>query len=177
MEGMRSFMATQYDRVHLATLFRVTACLIALILFAGCALKPVQPGAPGIPSSLGDDSDLIKSELYAQHQSWKNVRYRHGGMSRNGVDCSGFVHITYRDRFGITLPRKTSRIAKKGTQIMHRDLMAGDLVFFKTGTFTQHVGMYLENGKFLHASTSEGVTISNLNSQYWTRCFWQARRI
>ena len=151
--------------------------LVILILFSSCTLKPVQPGAPGIPSSLGNDSSRIKSELYAQYQAWKNVGYRHGGMSRNGVDCSGFVHITYRDRFGIALPRKTSQIAKEGAQIMQRDLIAGDLLFFKTGTFTQHVGMYLEKGKFLHASTSEGVTISSMESQYWRRCFWQARRI
>ena len=166
-------------REHLqrSILYQAAAFLAILILFSGCTLKRIQPGAPDIPSSLGGDSDRIKSELYAQYRSWNNVGYRHGGMSRKGVDCSGVVHITYRDRFGITLPRKTSRIAKKGTQIMQRDLIPGDLVFFKTGTLTQHVGMYLEKGKFLHASTSAGVTISSMHSKYWRRCFWQARRI
>jgi cell wall-associated NlpC family hydrolase len=168
---------TQQNRLFRSSPFQTAACLIFLILFSSCALKPIQPGAPGIPSSLGNDSSRIKSELYAQYHSWDKVGYRHGGMSRNGVDCSGFVHITFRDRFGITLPRKTSQIAKQGVQIMQRDLIPGDLVFFKTGTFTQHVGMYLEKGKFLHASTSQGVTISSLKSEYWRRCFWQARRV
>ena len=168
-----SIATRQYWRMS----FPAAVCLAILVLLANCTLKPVRPGAPDIPSSLGHDSRRVKSELYAQYQAWKSVGYRHGGMSKNGVDCSGFVHVTYRDRFGISLPRKTSRIAKEGIQIMQRDLIAGDLVFFKTGTFTQHVGMYLEKGKFLHASTSEGVTISKLDSQYWKRCFWQARRI
>jgi len=168
---------TLWEHLIQAIPYQTAALLIILALFSGCTLKPVQPGAPGIPSSLGNDSSRIKSELYAQYQSWKTVGYRHGGMSRNGVDCSGFVHITFRDRFGITLPRKTTQIAKEGVQIMQRDLIPGDLVFFKTGTFTQHVGMYLEKGKFLHASTSQGVVISSLESKYWRRCFWQARRV
>jgi len=157
--------------------FRTAACLTVLILISSCTLIPVEPGAPDIPSSLGNDSKWVKSELYEQYHAWENVGYRHGGMSRNGVDCSGFVHITFRDRFAVTLPRRTSQIAREGTQIMQRDLMPGDLVFFKTGMFTKHVGIYLERGRFLHASTSAGVTISSLESNYWKRNFWQARRI
>ena len=157
--------------------YGATIFLSILILLSSCTLIPVEPGAPGIPTSLGNNPGRIKSELYGQYDSWQNVGYRHGGMSRNGVDCSGFVHITYRDRFGITLPRNTSQMAKEGVQIMQRDLIAGDLVFFKTGTFTKHVGIYLEKGKFLHASTKKGVTISSLDSTYWQRCYWQARRI
>lgn len=174
---MSPLKKTLRNRLFRSASLRTAACLLLLIFIASCTLKPIQPGAPGIPSSLGNDNRRIKSELYAQYHSWKNVGYRHGGMSRNGVDCSGFVHLTFRDRFGISLPRKTSQIAKEGVQIMQRDLIPGDLVFFKTGTFTQHVGMYLENGKFLHASTSQGVTISSLESKYWKRCFWQARRV
>ena len=155
-----------------------TAALLAiLVLISSCTLIPIEPGALTIPSSLGNDPGRIKSELYQQYDAWKNVGYRHGGMSKNGVDCSGFVHITFRDRFGVSLPRSTSQITKEGVQIMQRDLIPGDLVFFKTGTFTKHVGIYLEKGKFLHASTSEGVTISSLDNKYWKRCFWQARRI
>ncbi|MEN8246457.1 MAG: NlpC/P60 family protein [Thermodesulfobacteriota bacterium] len=157
--------------------YGATIFLSILILLSSCTLIPVKPGAPGIPSSLGNDPGRIKSQLYTQYDTWQNVGYRHGGMSRNGVDCSGFVHITYRDRFGITLPRSTSQMSKEGIQIMQRDLIAGDLVFFKTGTFTKHVGIYLEKGKFLHASTEKGVTISSLGNTYWQRCYWQARRI
>jgi cell wall-associated NlpC family hydrolase len=50
-------------------------------------------------------------------------------------------------------------------------------VFFKTGVFTRHVGMYLDDGDFLHAASSNGVTISNLEDRYWTRTYWKARRI
>jgi probable lipoprotein NlpC len=157
--------------------FRAAALLAILIIVSGCALKPVKPGARGIPSSLGNDTNRIKSDLYAQYNAWDKVGYRHGGISKNGVDCSGFVHITFRDRFGVTLPRSTSQMDKEGTEIRQRDLIAGDLVFFKTGTFTKHVGIYLEKRKFLHASTTVGVTISSLDNKYWKKCFWQARRI
>ena len=157
--------------------FRTAALLVILIIVSGCALKPVKPGARGIPSSLGNDTNQIKSDLYAQYHTWENVGYRHGGMSKNGVDCSGFVLVTFRDRFGVTLPRSTSQMATEGTEIRQRDLIAGDLVFFKTGTFTKHVGIYLEKRKFLHASTTVGVTISSLDNKYWKKCFWQARRI
>ena len=157
---------------------RCTAAMaLVWLLLAGCALIPVEPGAPHIPGSLAGDSTQIKSELYAHYHEWKAVGYSPGGISRNGVDCSGFVYLTFNDRFGIELPRSTSQQAREGTQIMTRDLMPGDLVFFKTGTFTRHVGIYLEKGKFMHASTSEGVTISSMKKSYWKRCFWQARRI
>lgn len=174
---MRSLTMPALEQVQWKIRWQAFACLIALVLFSSCTLIPIKPGAPGTPSSLGNDSQKIKSELYAQYQGWKTVGYRHGGMSKKGVDCSGFVHLTFRDRFGITLPRSTSRMAREGLQIMHRDLISGDLVFFKIGTFTKHVGIYLERGTFLHASTSEGVTISRLDNHYWKKYFWQARRL
>jgi len=148
-----------------------------LTLHCGCTLIPLKPGAPHVPGSLGGDVDRIKAALYAQYDDWQSVGYRHGGVSKNGVDCSGFVYLTFRDKFGVQLPRSTKNQAREGVQILVRDLVAGDLVFFKTGTFTRHVGIYLEDGKFLHASTSEGVTISSMQTRYWKRCFWQARRM
>jgi probable lipoprotein NlpC len=174
---MPSLAKTMRDRLPCPVPYGAATFLIILILLSGCTLKPVKPGAPHIPSSLGSDTSRIKSELYTQYHEWEKVGYRHGGMSKNGVDCSGFVHITFRDKFGVTLPRSTSQMAREGVQIMERDLIAGDLVFFKTGTFTKHVGIYLEKRKFLHASTTDGVTISSLNNKYWKRCFWLARRI
>jgi len=155
----------------------IRVLLAMTILFSGCTLVPIKPGAPAIPSSLGSDTERIESELYAQYHAWKTVGYRHGGMSKNGVDCSGFVYLTFRDRFGVTLPRSTAHQTEEGVEIMQRDLRAGDLVFFKTGVFDRHVGIYLEKQKFLHVSTKEGVTISSLDSTYWKKRFWQARRI
>ena len=96
-----------------------------------------------------------------------------------GVDCSGFVVVTMRDRFDLQLPRETKQQASIGTQIDKDELLPGDLVFFKTGSGQNglHVGIYDTNNQFIHASTSKGVMRSSLDNVYWQKNFWQARRI
>src|SRR5690606_32354299 len=108
---------------------------------------------------------------------WKNVRYKPGGMSRDGVDCSGFVYLTYDSRLGLKLPRSTDAQSTLGTAIATHELMPGDLVFFRTGKAQRHVGIYLEDGKFLHASTEKGVMISRLDDPYWKRTYWKSVRL
>lgn len=105
------------------------------------------------------------------------MRYRDGGLDREGVDCSGFVQMTFRQQLGIRLPRTTSQLAALGVDVSRDELSMGDLVFFRTGDDKQHVGIYLENGLFLHASTSKGVTISRLVNSYWRSRFWRASRV
>lgn len=119
------------------------------------------------------------SSLSEQQARWKGVRYRLGGVSRQGVDCSGFIQVTFRDLFGIHLPRMTVDQAKKGRKIAKSELQAGDLVFFNTGRGPngKHVGVYVKNGRFLHASTKGGVIYSELGSPFWSKAFWQARRL
>ena len=119
----------------------------------------------------------ITNTLYAQYDVWKGTPYRMGGMSRKGIDCSGLVQLTFKQRFGISLPRTTKEQAKQGDKISLRKLKPGDLVFFKTGWRTRHVGIYIGNGKFFHASTSKGVIISKLNNVYWQKKYWRARRV
>ena len=101
------------------------------------------------------------------------------GMSRGGVDCSGFVLMTFRDKFDLQLPRETRMQAKIGTEIDKDELLPGDLVFFKTGSGESglHVGIYDTDNQFIHASTSRGVMRSSLDNVYWRKNFWQARRI
>ena len=115
--------------------------------------------------------------LYRQYREWKGVRYRRGGMSKEGVDCSGFVFLTFRDRFGVVLPRNTKNQAAKGARVGRKSLQAGDLVFFRTGFFSRHVGIYVGQESFLHVSEKKGVIISNLDSRYWSRKYWQSRRL
>jgi probable lipoprotein NlpC len=120
---------------------------------------------------------LVKKNLYTQYYQWKNTRYRLGGLSKNGIDCSGFIHVTFKTKLGVVLPRSTEFQAKLGNSIDKEELRAGDLVFFKTGMFDRHVGIYLENGKFLHASSRYGVTISRLDETYWRSAYWKAKRL
>ena len=126
-----------------------------------------------------DDQIMVIANLSEHQQEWQGTRYRIGGNSKSGVDCSGFMQITFRDLFGIDLPRMTVDQAKEGTKISKSELRTGDLVFFNTGRGPngKHVGVYVKNGQFLHASTKGGVIYADMDSPYWTKTFWQARRL
>lgn len=123
------------------------------------------------------ESQEIKKILYLQYQEWKSVGYKEGGMSKSGIDCSGFVRLTFHSKFGIDLPRSTDLQSSLGERIDRNNLRAGDLVFFKTGIFQRHVGIFIEEKKFIHASTQRGVILSELDEQYWSRTFWKAKRV
>lgn len=152
-------------------------CLFALL--SGCSSQRMDSaGGPGGESrnDLGN-ARWVKQMLYSQYDQWSRVRYKIGGLSKEGVDCSGFVYLTYDARFGIRLPRSTDEQVNVGPPIEQRDLVPGDLVFFKTGKSTRHVGIYIEDRKFLHASTEKGVMISSLDDQYWARTYWKSIRV
>lgn len=119
----------------------------------------------------------IKSRLMDQYADWKGVRYRLGGTSKRGIDCSAFVQTTFREQFGLDLPRSTYEQEDTGKSINRGKLRAGDLVLFGAGSTGRHVGIYLGNDNFVHASTSSGVMISNLNDNYWKKRYREARRV
>ena len=120
----------------------------------------------------------IKQALYAQFSTWKSVNYRLGGLSKNGIDCSGLVYLTFRDQFNIELPRSTEQQLLSGETVDDQAaLKTGDLVFFKTGVWQKHVGIYVEKNKFLHVSTRKGVIISRLDNPYWLKRYWQGVRV
>jgi cell wall-associated NlpC family hydrolase len=81
------------------------------------------------------------------------------------------------DKFDINLPRSTEFQAKIGSRISRRELAPGDLVFFRTGVFSKHVGIHVEKGIFLHVSKEKGVTLSSLEDNYWSKKYWQSRRL
>ena len=156
--------------------------LLLSVATTGCSLSPYQhsskataPVSAQAPARL--DNKSVKNKIYSQHRTWKGTRYSLGGLSKRGIDCSGLVYTTYRDQLGIELPRTTEYQVLLGRAVKRNELRAGDLVFFKTSRKVRHVGIYIENGKFFHASTSKGVTISGLNDYYWRDKYWQARRV
>ncbi|RAG90890.1 NlpC/P60 family protein [Klebsiella pneumoniae] len=148
--------------------------LAAALILAGCSSHRAPPLNPRLA-----DSITVVANLNEQLRSWRGAPYRYGGMTPRGVDCSGFVVRTFRDKFALQLPRETREQAEIGTRIDKRDLLPGDLVFFKTGSGESglHVGIYDTDNQFIHASTSQGVTRSSLDNVYWNKKFWQARRI
>ena len=119
----------------------------------------------------------LRVSLEAQHEDWKGVPYRYGGLSPRGVDCSGFVYLTFLSRLGMEVPRTTTELLKSGEKVRRDDIRVGDLVFFRTGPGNRHVGIYMGNGDFLHASSSQGVMTSSLSNPYWRQRYWQARRL
>lgn len=143
---------------------RFCLILITALLLAGCSHHKAPP-----PNARLSDSITVIAGLNDQLQSWHGTPYRYGGMTRRGVDCSGFVVVTMRDRFDLQLPRETKQQASIGTQIDKDELLPGDLVFFKTGSGQNglHVGIYDTNNQFIHASTSKGVMRSSLDNVYW----------
>lgn len=119
----------------------------------------------------------VKSRIMDQYADWKGVRYRMGGSTKRGIDCSGFVQLTFREQFGLDLPRSTSEQQDSGSSIQRNKLRPGDLVLFRAGSTGRHVGIYLGNDNFVHASTSNGVMISSMNEAYWKNRYREARRV
>lgn len=108
------------------------------------------------------------------YRQWVGTRYRLGGTGSAGIDCSAFVQKTMSGAFNLHLPRSTAEQRHIGRSISKSDLQPGDLVFFRKNN---HVGVYIGGGKFVHASTSQGVTTSSLSESYWARTYTQSRRV
>lgn len=109
---------------------------------------------------------------------WYGVRYRSGGTTKKGVDCSAFALSVYAAAYGITLPRVSREQYRFSRKISTTELQEGDLVFFNTtGRGVSHVGVYLGNNKFIHASVSRGVMVSDLFETYYMKRFIGAGRI
>jgi lipoprotein Spr len=118
-------------------------------------------------------------ELYKVIDEWMGTPYKYGGQSKSGTDCSGFAGILYTNAFSVALARRVSEIHKTTPTLLKlEELKEGDLVFFDIGKRKlSHVGVYLTNGKFVHASTSQGVVISDLNMAYYKKYFRCGGRI
>lgn len=118
----------------------------------------------------------INLNLFKLLDEWMGTRYRLGGTSKDGIDCSAFMQTLFLGLYGITLPRTAREQYDFSKKISRTELKEGDLVFFNTIGGVSHVGMYLQNNKFVHASTG-GVTISDLYDEYWSRKFIGVGRV
>jgi hypothetical protein len=114
--------------------------------------------------------------LYKEAASWLHVPHVDGGTSRNGTDCSFLVHTIYKTVYHKTIERNSAAILKNNCRKINRNqLKEGDLVFFNTSitskskTYVNHLGIYLKDNKFLHASTYKGVMVSDLEEDYYRK--------
>ena len=131
------------------------------------ALDKEQPKAEGKPAN------ILNTAL-----SYKGVKYRFGGASPAGFDCSGFVMYVF-DKHGVKLPRTADKQYEAGKPVTKKsELKPGDLVFFETyEKGASHVGIYQGSGSFVHASSSRGVTVSGLSESYYASRYLGARRV
>jgi cell wall-associated NlpC family hydrolase len=119
----------------------------------------------------------VVSLIHQEYLKWEGTPHKMGGDDYLGVDCSGFVHQLYNRVFDLKLPRSTQQLMGVGQEISRHHLKPGDLVFFRPPSSLRHVGIYIGNSNFIHTSSSEGVTTSDMNSNYWRKAYWMSRRV
>jgi len=154
---------------------------IIFIFFTGCSQKAPSTPAKRL-SSYENNKEFnninISKALLTQYREWSGTKYKYGGQTKAGIDCSYLVQNTFVSKLNIKMPRTTYHQAKLGVEIQKYQLDTGDLVFFITSKKGgRHVGIYLDHGDFMHVSTSRGVMISNLNNPYWKSHYWKSKRV
>jgi len=127
---------------------------------------------------LGKEPDQIANvELLKSVDEWYGTKYKMGGASKSGIDCSAFVQSVYLSAFGLAVPRTAFEQFKAAFHISATEMREGDLVFFNTTGGVSHVGIYMGNNKFVHASVARGVTVSDLFDPYYLKRFLGIGRI
>ena len=169
------------------------AVLPYLLLLTACASSPklLSPPSSSVSSPEVDEPIYIETSvpnetlssppaeimLREEVAEWVGTPFVYGGTNQTGLDCSAFVKTLYKDLFDLTIPRTTAQQVQLGFDVPLDELRAGDLVFFLPPSKSRHVGICLNRREFAHASTSQGVTISQLSDQYWRNSYWTSRRI
>lgn len=120
---------------------------------------------------------LTNVQLYKFIDDWWGIRYRYGGDTRKGIDCSAFTSHLLNTVYGVESPRTAQDQYDACEKIALLELVEGDLVFFDTKGGVSHVGLYLGNNYFVHSATHGGVSISSLNEDYYSRKFISGGRI
>jgi len=118
--------------------------------------------------------------LISTAESWLGTPYRYTGVDKKGMDCSGFVYVSFKEALNVSIPRSSDAIYDWTEKIATSELQPGDLVFFVTaGQRISHLGIYTGEGRFIHSASEgpeTGVIYSRLDEAYWKRCYIGAGR-
>ena len=115
--------------------------------------------------------EVKNTKMFEFIDEWYGTPYRLGGTTKKGVDCSAFSQFLFASVYGFSIPRTAREQYNLTNRISRTELKEGDLIFFNTRGGVSHVGVYLQNNKFVHASTSGGVMVSDIFEEYWVRRF------
>lgn len=166
--------------------------LIGLSISLGSVSAQSQSEIKPVESSLFDEyikgyysqvfginiTEILNTDLYSVVEKWLGTPYKYAGKSLNGIDCSGFVNQIYESAYCFLLSGNSADLFKKVTLLPKDKLQEGDLVFFKINRKSiSHVGVYLGDNKFAHASRSQGVIISDLDHPYYKKYFVKGGRV
>ncbi len=169
----------------------VVVILLLCACFCLCSCHTSRHGTVGSPDyrqlaraglALGFDIDMEDDwALFTESASWLGTPYRYGGNTRAGVDCSGLTSQVFRNVYGKSLHRKSAdQYAKDCRSVSGRNLRSGDLVFFSSSGKKRdidHVGIYLKDQRFIHASSSRGVVVSGLGESYYQKHWVSGGRV
>ena len=171
---------------------RIAIMMLMVMVLCGCHSKKEavhQPPSKRRVEKVSDDWKTLNirltsrdnKQLYREIKGWLGAPYLYGGNTKKGVDCSGFVLQIYKTVYHKRIERNSAKIFEKNCKMIDvDDLREGDLVFYKTSKKTSritHVGIYLKDNKFAHASSSKGVRISDITEDYFIRHFYAAGRV
>src|SRR3989339_410089 len=157
--------------VVLTLLLNLLSCVSAS-RFSSAGPQAARPGKDPAYVSIPRDKIMAVVNRYS------GVPYHWGGESRDGMDCSGFIRTVLWECERVELPHSSKEMAQFGVSVSAGDLVCGDLLFFKINSFqVNHVGIYLGDGKFAHVSRYSGVTVTDLNDEYYRGKFACARRL
>lgn len=151
--------------------------LLSVLFFSACSSRKYTAKSNSNTAARTADamSHLKSKQLYKFITDWTGVKYRLGGLDKRGIDCSGFALLLQKDIYGNQLPRRSRDQAEAIRQKSLNNLKEGDLVFFSFGGgAVDHVGVYLNNNFFVHASTTRGVVVDDLTIPAYQRAFVKA---